>query len=141
VPITPIPRAQTAFTYWVMDCFGPIMGSQKIEYQYCLLLCDGATRFPWAHPLRTLTAKSVCDALLQLFSFTGVASQCMISSDQGPNFPAQLTREFLKRLGVSPRFNTPGHPHAAGLCERLVQSTKRIIGKLSLTSGLVVQHF
>jgi len=72
VPITPIPRAQTAFTHWMMDCFGPIMGSQKIEYPYCLLLCDSVTRFPWAHPLRTLSAKSVCDALLQLFSFTGV---------------------------------------------------------------------
>ena len=131
VPITPIPRAQTPFTHWVMDCFGPILGSQKIEYPYCLLLCDSATRFPWAHPLRTLTAKGVCDALLQLFSFTGVASQCVISSDQGSNFTAQLTQEFLKRLGVSPRFNTPGHPQAAGLCERLVQSTKRIIGKLA----------
>jgi transposase InsO family protein len=134
VPITPIPRAQTAFTHWVMDCFGPIMGSQKIEYPYCLLLCDSATRFPWAYPLRNLTAKGVCDALLQLFSFTGVASQCVISSDQGANFTAQLTREFMKRLGVSPRFNTPGHPQASGLCERLVQSTKRIIGKLAQDS-------
>jgi len=99
------------------------MGSQKIEYPYCMLLCDSVTRFSWAHPLRILTAKSVCDALLQLFSFTGVASQCVISSDQGSNYTAQLTREFLKRLSVSPRFNTPGRPQAAGLCERLVQST------------------
>jgi transposase InsO family protein len=134
VPITPIPRAQTPFTHWVMDCFGPILGNQKIEYPYCLLLCCSATRFPWAHPLRSLTAKSVCDALLELFSFTGVASQCVISSDQGSNFTAQLTREFMKRLGVSPRFNTPGHPQASGLCERLVQSTKNIVSKLARNS-------
>jgi ribosomal protein L21E len=134
VPITPIPRAQTPFTHWVMDCFGPILGNQKIEYPYCLLLCCSATRFPWAHPLRSLTAKSVCDALLELFSFTGVASQCVISSDQGSNFTAQLTREFMKRLGVSPRFNTPGHPQASGLFERLVQSTKNIVSKLARNS-------
>ena len=105
-----------------------------MEYPYCLLLCCSATRFPWARPLRSLSAKNVCDALLNLFSITGVASQCVISSDQGPNFTAQITREFLKRLGVSPRFNTPGHPQASGLCVRLVQSTKNIIRKLAHSS-------
>jgi transposase InsO family protein len=134
VSITPIPRAQTPFTHWVMDCFGPILGNQMAEYPYCLLSCCSATRFPWASPLRSLSAKSVCDALLHLFSITGVASQCFVSSDQGPNFTAQITREFLKRLGVSPRFNTPGHPQASGLCERLVQSTKNIISKLAHNS-------
>jgi cobalamin biosynthesis Co2+ chelatase CbiK len=34
-------------------------------------------------------------------------------------------------MGVSPQFNTPGHPQASGLCERLVQSTKNIISKLA----------
>jgi hypothetical protein len=36
----------------------------------------------------------------------------------------EITREFLKRLGLSPRFNTPGHPQASGLCERLVSLQK-----------------
>jgi transposase InsO family protein len=91
-------------------------------------------RFPCARPLRSLSAKNVCDALLNSFSATVVVSQCIISSEQGPNFTARITRDFLKRLDVSPRFNTLGHPQASGLCERLVQSAKNIIGKLAHSS-------
>ena len=58
VPITPIPRAEVPFTHWFMDCLGPIF-NHKVEYNYCLVLVDSATRWPAAFPLRALTAKNV----------------------------------------------------------------------------------
>jgi len=56
----------------------------------------------------------------------------VISSDCGSsNFTSKLTQEFLKRLGGSPRFNTPGHPEASGLIERCNQSLKAMVYKLA----------
>ena len=48
--------------------------------------------------LKSLTAKAVCDALVDLFVNVGVPKGLV--SDQGTNFTSQLTREM--------RFNIPG---------------------------------
>jgi hypothetical protein len=131
VPITAIPRADEPFNHWFMDCFGKVLPNQNIDFNYALILVDSYSRWPIVVPLRTLTARNVCEALLQVFAQTGIASGMTLSSDNGSNFAASLTREFLKKMGCSPRFITPGHPNASGLVERAVGSTKRIIGKLA----------
>ena len=128
VPITPIPRAEAPFTHFFVDCLGPIL-NQPTEYNYCLVLCDSATRWPAAYPLKSLTAKNVCEAMLQLFMITGIPTT--ISSDNATNFTSKLNREFLKRLGCSPRFNTPGHPESSGLVERMVGTLKNMINKVA----------
>jgi len=130
VPISPIPRDDTVFQCWVMDCLGPLFPNQKVAYNYCLVLCDSCSRYPVAFPLRSLTAKSVCNALLQLFQTTGIPS--VIRSDCATNFTSQLTRTFLSMLGCSPRFNVPGRPQQTGLCERLIGTLKNIISKLAM---------
>jgi len=72
----------------------------------------------------------VCDALLELWQFTGCCSY--VSSDFGTNFTSQLTREFEKRMGCSPRFNSPWHPSSTGLAERAVGNVKTIVSKLAM---------
>jgi hypothetical protein len=135
VPITPIPRNdELPFTHLVMDCIGPILPdtdhtTPKPEYNYALVIVDRFSRWPMAYPLRSLSAKAVCDALLQVFMTFAVPK--VISSDCGSNFTSQLTQECLKRLGCSPRFNTPGHPEASGLVERCNSSLKTMIYKLA----------
>ena len=75
VPITPIPRGDIPFDSIVMDCLGPLFSNQNVEYNYALVLCDSNyTRCPFAVPLRSLTAKSVCNALLQVFQLVGIPS-------------------------------------------------------------------
>ena len=81
-------------------------------------------------PLRSLTARAICDALLEVWQFTGCSSY--LSSDLGSNLTAQLTKEFEKRMGCSPRFNSPYHSQSTGLVERYVGSVKRIISKLAM---------
>jgi len=54
-----------------MDILGPLFPSQKVEYQYALVLCDSCSRYPVAFALRSVTDKSVCNALLRLFQMTG----------------------------------------------------------------------
>ena len=54
-----------------------------------------------------------------------------MSSDLGTNFTSQLTKEFEKRFGCSPRFNCPFHLSSTGLAERGVGNVKPIISKLA----------
>lgn len=128
VPIHPIPRADQAFSHWFMDVLGPI-SSEKCEFNYCLVLVDSATRYPAAFPLRSITAKSICDALMSLFVYFGVAS--VISSDNATNFSSRLNKEFVSRLGCSPRFSSCYHPQANGLAERMVGTVKSSLSKMA----------
>ena len=75
-----------------MDCLGPIFPNQKVKFNYCLVLCDRVSRFPMAYALQSLTAKNVCNALMQMFQITGIPS--VIQSDCGSNFTSQLTNIF-----------------------------------------------
>lgn len=134
VPIKPIPRDdELPFTHLVIDCIGPIIPEgdptiPKPEYNYALVAVDRFTRYPMAYPLRSMSAKAVCDCLLTIFMTYSIPK--VISSDCGTNFTSLLTRECLKRLGCSPRFNTPGHPESSGLVERCNASLKTAIFKL-----------
>jgi len=62
VPITAIPRNDRVFTHWYMDCIGPLF-NHKVEYNYALISVDSASRFPSC----TLSAKAVCEAIIQLW--------------------------------------------------------------------------
>ena len=77
--------------------------------------------------LKSLTAKATCDALLELpvFSIVGLAE--IVCTDRGTNFCSQLTRQFLTRLWVAPRFNMAYHPKAAGVTERFNGSFKNML--------------
>jgi len=108
IPITLVPCNEKVFDSWMMDCLGPLFPNQKVKYNYCVVLCDRMSRFPVAFCLSSLSAKCVCNALLQLFQMTGIPS--VIQSDCGTNFTSKLTRTFLQMLGCSPRFNVPVGP-------------------------------
>jgi len=75
--------------------------------------------------LKSLTAKAVCDALIDLLTHTGVPKDMF--SDCRTNFTSQLTQEMLRRLGCSPQFNTPGHPEASCMVEHFNQTCKNML--------------
>jgi len=126
VPITPISRATRPFEMIVIDVIGPIespAGPQKFKYVLCIV--DSFFRFPSAYLLKDLTAKSACQALLEFFSWAGISS--VVISDNGTNFNNALTKEFLKRMGCSPRFSSPNHPECQGMYERFNQTFKNML--------------
>jgi hypothetical protein len=79
----------------------------NFRYNYAVVLIDSCSRYPFASPLRSLSAKNICDALMCMFEITGVPAGMTIASDNATNFRASLTRELMSRLGVSPVFSTP----------------------------------
>lgn len=125
VPITPITRVDVPFQVMNIDCIGPIDPPSAQGHRYCLNIVDNCTRWPTVYVLKSLTARAVCDSLLDLFTNVGIPSK--IISDNGSNFNSQLTRELLRRLGCSPVFATPGHPQASGLVERFNKSCKEML--------------
>ncbi|GFT02343.1 hypothetical protein TNCV_4624921 [Trichonephila clavipes] len=123
IPITPVSRPELPFHS--VDLIGPVdpVSSQGHKYIFCLM--DQHSRWPEAIPLKSLTAKSTCEALLEIFSRTRIPE--VIVMDNATNFTASLTQEFLKILGACPRFSTPYHPEGNGLIERWNQSLKNIL--------------
>jgi len=75
--------------------------------------------------LKSLTAKAVCNLLIDLFTHVGVPE--LTISDQGTIFTSSLTREMLSRLGCSSRFNTAGHPEASSMVKRFNQTCKNML--------------
>jgi len=69
--------------------------------------------------LKSLTARAVCDALLDLFVNVGVPK--VIVSDCGTNFTSQLTQEMLRKLGCALDFTLRDIPRPP---EWLRDSTK-----------------
>jgi hypothetical protein len=133
IPIHAIPRSPSLFVHFFCDVFGAVMPDQNIRYNYCLVLVDSHSLWVSAYPLRNLTAKSICLALINMFSYTGLSSELTVmSSDNASYFKAELTHEFLKRIGVSPRFHTPYASWSTGLVESNLQTVNRILGKLAV---------
>ena len=133
VHITPITKDQIPFQTLNMDCIGPLDPPSAQGHKYCLCIVDSCTRWPSVYLLKSLTAKAVCDALLDLFVNVGVPK--VIFSDCGTNFTNQLTHEMLRKLGCAPRFNTPGHPEASRKVERFNQTCKKMLHHIMQQHG------
>jgi len=152
LPKMPVPRAEAPFTHWFVDCIGLILNT-KTEYNYCLVMCDSATRWSAAYPLKSLTATiTYCQNNLlyhteRVLSQSFITQLCLpnvkeqqwmttrvpayVSSDNASSFTSNLNKEFHKRVGCSPRFNIPGHLESSGLVERMVGMLKNMINKVA----------
>ena len=88
-------------------------------------MCDYATRYPEAIPLKKFTADAVAEELITLFARYGVPKE--ILTDQGTNFTSQLLQVLYKLLGVKPIKTTPHHPQTDGLVERFNKTLKDLL--------------
>ena len=70
-----------------MDVVGPLPCSSNGN-RFILVVCDYATRYPEAVPMKSVDAASVAEELLKIFSRVGVPQE--ILTDQGTNFTSQL---------------------------------------------------
>jgi hypothetical protein len=132
IPIQAIPRATSLFSHFFCDVFGPVFPDQNPRYNYCIVLVDSYSLWVSAYPLHSITAKSISTALLNMFSVTGLSTEVtLMSTDNATYYKAELTRELLKRIGVSPRFHTPHASWSSGLVERHLQTVKRVLAKLA----------
>ena len=126
-PIKPIDRTPLPFMSIHVDVLGPLSSHKPMSYPYCLLAVDNHSRYPWIVPMKTVTAKTICNALIEIFSHSSLP--LTLTSDNATVFSSSLNKEFLRRLGVSPIFISPLHSAANGLAERHIGTLKSMISK------------
>ena len=112
------------FSRIAMDIVGPLPRSSK-GHKYILVICDYATRYPEAVPLRTCDAEAVAEELVKLFSRVGIPKE--ILTDQGTNFTSQLLAELYRLLNIHSIRTTPYQPQTDGLVERFYQTLKAML--------------
>jgi len=118
---------EPVFSHFYVDCLGPLC-SYSIQYNYAIVFLDQVSRYPHCIPLRSITAKSCCEAMLAFWQHTGFPTK--VTMDRATNFFGELTRHFLQRVGCSPIFCTPRHPEANSV-ERTVGTIKSMIAKVA----------
>ena len=131
VPIVSITRPANSFEVVHIDLMGPIDPPSSRGHKYVLGVIDQTTRWVEAVPLRTLTARETCDALLSIFQ--RISLPRLVISDNGTNFVAELTREMYNRLGIELRTSAPYAPFTNGLIERWWGSLKKMLHHIVTT--------
>ena len=125
-PLMPLPVIEEPFSRIAMDVIGPLPRSNS-NNKYILVICDYATRYPEAIPMRSVDAERVAEELIGLFSRVGVPRE--ILTDQGSNFMSKLLGELYRLLHVHPIKTSPYHPQTDGLVERFNGTLKTMLRK------------
>ena len=66
-PLVPLPVIEEPFTRIAMDVVGPLPRSSS-GHKYILVVCDYATRYPEAIPMKAVDAEHVAEELVTVFS-------------------------------------------------------------------------
>uniref|UniRef100_A0A669D272 Gypsy retrotransposon integrase-like protein 1 n=1 Tax=Oreochromis niloticus TaxID=8128 RepID=A0A669D272_ORENI len=130
--LQPLPVIETPFERIGMDVVGPLERSSSGN-RYILVICDYATRYPEAFPLRSVKARQVANCLLQLFSRVGIAKEVL--TDCGTNFQSKFLQQVYRLLGIKGIKTTPYHPQSDGLVERFNQTLKNMLRKFVTETG------
>ena len=125
-PLRSLPIISQPFERIAMDVVGPLLKS-SCGNRFILVICDYATRYPEAVPMRSVDAASVAEELMKLFSRVGVPKE--ILTDQGTKFTSLLLTELYRMLHVHPIKTTPYHPQTDGLVERFNRTLKTMLKK------------
>uniref|UniRef100_A0A8C6LCR8 ribonuclease H n=1 Tax=Nothobranchius furzeri TaxID=105023 RepID=A0A8C6LCR8_NOTFU len=137
-PLIPMPVIDVPFARIAMDIVGPLERSSS-GHRYILVVCDYATRYPEAFPLKKVKARQIANCLIQMFSRVGVPRE--ILTDQGTNFTSKLLREVYALLGVTGIKTSPYHPQTDGLVERFNKTLKSMLRKFVKNSGKDWDHW
>ena len=109
-----------------MDIVGPLPRS-SCGKRCILVVCDYATRYPEAIPLRTIDGDQVAKALVTFFSQVSIPDE--ILTDQGTNITSQLLQEVYHLLRIKPIRTTPYHPQTECLVKRFNHTLKMMLKK------------
>lgn len=91
VPFGKMPLISTPFERVAVDIDGPLTPRTDKGNRYILTLVDFTTRYPEAIPLKNIETEHVAEALLYIFSRTGIPKE--IFSDRGSQFTSDMMKE------------------------------------------------
>ena len=107
-------REPTSSGHATVDLIGPLYPPSARKHQYILTMVDMATRYPKAEALVNIDTVSVAEALLKMFSDTGIPQE--ILSDRGTQFTSDVMKEVHRLLSIKSITTTLYHAQCNGLC-------------------------
>lgn len=116
-----------------VDHAGPFKGN------YFLIVVDAMTKWLEVVTVPSTNSQGVIQALRKLFATFGVPDE--VVSDNGTGFKSQEIRQFYEVNGIKDYHVAPYHPSSNGQAERMVQTTKRDLEKLSGNVQLQLARF
>jgi len=128
VPLGKMPVIDVPFKRVAVDIVGPIDPPTEGGHRYILTLVDYATRYPEAIPLKKITAESVAEALVSMYSRYGIPDE--ILSDRGTQFMSECMKEVSRLLGIRQLATTPYHPMCNGLVEKFNGTLKTMLRRM-----------
>ena len=131
-PMIPLPIMGEPFERIAMDIVGPLPRS-RAGHCYVLVVCDYATKYPEAVPLKSINAECIAEELVKIFARMGIPKE--ILTDQGSNFMSQLLEEVYRLLYVKALRTSPYHPQTDGLVERFNKTLKEMLRKSAVEDG------
>ena len=93
---------------------------------------DAYTKWVEVHVRNSSTSEATVDRLRMTFASFGIPDTVIL--DNGTNFVSEVFQTFLSRNGVKHLKVAPKHPASNGLAERMVQSVKEGISKMTTGS-------
>ncbi|KAL5469182.1 hypothetical protein EMCRGX_G030400 [Ephydatia muelleri] len=115
-----------------MDVVGPLPKTSSGN-RYVLVICNYATRYPEAVPIKSVDVEKVAMELVKVFAGVGILGE--ILTDQGSNFTSQLLAEFYRMLHIQPIRTSPYHPQKDCLVEHFNQTLKAMLRKVHIQEG------
>ena len=95
VPLQKIPTISIPYTRMACDMVGPLPRTQS-GFRYILTAMCLGTQYPFAIPLKRVDAKTVAEALIDVFSNTGIPAELLHDQD----FFGKVTKTLCELLNV-----------------------------------------
>jgi len=108
-----------------IDWIGPLPTSINGN-QYCLVIMDHYSRFPWAFPVKNKDAATLAKIIMnELEPLIGPPKQLL--SDQGSELIGQVARELYLMMHTEKLTTTAYHPQTNGMVERFNGTLKEAL--------------
>lgn len=120
----PIPPGKRPFEVIYIDHLGPFVKSKK-RHSHLFVTIDNLTRFVRLYPTRSTKSVETISALEIFVLEHGIPRR--IVSDRGTCFTSGEFEEFCTCHGVLHTLNSPRHPQANGMVERVNRTVVPVI--------------
>ena len=120
-----------------VDFKGPLDSTNKNKY--FLHIIDEWSRFPFVFPCPDVSAKSVIQALVSLFSVFGLPGY--IHSDRGSGFMSKELRTFLSSRGIASSNTTSYNPAGNGQIEKENSTVWKAVTLTLKSRNLPLSHW
>ena len=127
-PAPLIPVADSIPNVWEQVAADFVGGGAALQGTVVLTLIDYASRFPFAVPVRSTSAKDAIQALHSIFAIFGFPK--ILISDNAPSFTSSEFESFMSCCGIKHQFSSAYYPQSNGVVERLHHTMKKRLSKL-----------